>query len=224
MSALPTYFMCTLFIPLQVIEKMDMFRKYCIWSKGDINRKGTCLVEWKAMCRTKKEGGLNIVNLKNQNSDLLMKFLDKFYNHADIPWVQLTWSKLYYNHSIPPHSKKPCGSFWWKDVLKLFPKFKEFSLCKPRKGNTSTLWLDNWSGQVLQQVFPQLYSFFRKKNWSLKHFLEKDPEATLFLSVSVIAADQLTELDVLLSDKIGDPKADDSWGPNYIPSKAYKHL
>jgi hypothetical protein len=116
------------------------------------------------MCRTKKEGGLNIVNLENQNSALLMKFLNKFYNHAEILWVQLTWSKLYYNQFIPPHSNKPCGSFWWKDVLKVFPKFIEFALCKPRKGNTSSLWLDNWSGQVLQQVFPQLYSFSRKQH------------------------------------------------------------
>jgi hypothetical protein len=92
LSALPTYFMCTLSIPLQVIEHNDRFRKHCIWSKGDINRKGTCLVAWKAMCRTKEEGGLNIVNLENQNSTLLLKFLDKFYNHAVTPWVQLTWS------------------------------------------------------------------------------------------------------------------------------------
>jgi len=196
--------------------------------KGDINRRGTCLVEWKAMCRTKKEGGLNIVNLENQNSALLMKFLDKFFNHAEIPWVQLTWSRLYSHQFIPPQSKKPCGSFWWKDVLKLFSKFREFALCKPRKGNSSSLWLDNWSGQVLQQVFPQLFSFPRKKHWSLKHFMEKDPESTLFLPLSAIAEDQLAELDVLLNDKVGNPEFEDSWeyfwGPDYFPSKAYKHL
>jgi hypothetical protein len=75
---------------------------------------------------------------------------------------------------------------------------------------------------------PTTFSFFRKKHWYLKHFVEKDPEVTLFLPLSVIAADQLSELDVLLSDNIGDPEADDSWeytwGPNYIPNKAYKHL
>jgi hypothetical protein len=39
----------------------------------------------------------------------------------------LTWSKLYRNENIPPHEKNPCGSFWWKDVLKLFPKFRSFA-------------------------------------------------------------------------------------------------
>jgi len=106
LSALPTYFMCTLSIPLQVIEQIDRFRKHCIWSKGDINGKGTYLVAWKAMCRTKEEGGLNIINLENQNYALLIKFLDKFYNHASIPWVQLTWSKLYHSENIPHMQKK----------------------------------------------------------------------------------------------------------------------
>jgi len=98
------------------------------------------------MCRTKEEGELNIINLENQNSTLLMKFLDKFYNHASILWVHLTWSKLYHNENIPPHTENPCGSFWWKDVIKLFPKFRDFARCKPGKGNTTTLWSDNWSG------------------------------------------------------------------------------
>jgi len=175
LSALPTYFMCTLSIPPQILDQIDRFRKHCVWSKGDINRKGTCLVAWKEMCKTKEEGGLNIINLENQNSALLKKFLDKFYNHASIPWVNLTWSKLYHNENIPPHSKNPCGSFWWKDVLKLFPKFRDFAKSNPGKGNTTTLWSDNWSGQLLKEVFPHLHSFCRKKHWSLKHFIEKDP-------------------------------------------------
>jgi len=39
--------------------------------------------------------------MKNQNTAFLMKFLDKFYNHADIPWVKVTWLKLYTNDNTP---------------------------------------------------------------------------------------------------------------------------
>jgi hypothetical protein len=63
------------------------------------------------MCRSKNEGGLGIINIQNQNTTLLMKFLDKFYNHADVPWVNLTWTKLYHNSNIPPHARSPYGSF-----------------------------------------------------------------------------------------------------------------
>jgi hypothetical protein len=72
-----------------------------LWSKRDINRRGTCLAAWDPACRTKEEGGLGIINMKNQNIAFLMKFLDKFYNHADIPWVKLTWMKLYSNDNTP---------------------------------------------------------------------------------------------------------------------------
>jgi hypothetical protein len=41
--ALPTFYMCSLKIP-QVIKQIDVYRKHCLWSKGDINRRGTCLV------------------------------------------------------------------------------------------------------------------------------------------------------------------------------------
>lgn len=64
---------------------------------GDINRKGTCLVAWETACKPKEEGGLGIIDIKSQNSALLMKFLDKFYNKSVIPWVDLTWTKLYAN-------------------------------------------------------------------------------------------------------------------------------
>jgi len=122
LSALPTYYMCTLSIPIQVLEQIDRFRKHCIWSKGDVNRKGTCLVAWKELCRTKAEGGLNIINLENQNIALLMKFLDKFYNHAPVPWVQLTWSKLYRNENIPPHEKKTLWLLLVERYFKTLPK------------------------------------------------------------------------------------------------------
>lgn len=115
-SALPTYYMCSLVIVPSVIHQIDRFRKHCIWSKGDISRRGTCLAAWELMCRPKEEGELGIINIQNQNSATLMKFLDKFYNHADAPWVNLTWAKLYHNSNIPPHARSLCGSFWWKEI------------------------------------------------------------------------------------------------------------
>ena len=92
--------MCSLLLPPQVIKHIDKYRKHCLWSGGDINRKG-CLAAWEPACRPKNEGGLRIIDLKNQNKALLLKHLDKFYNHAEIPWVQLTWEKLYANTSTP---------------------------------------------------------------------------------------------------------------------------
>jgi len=76
-----------------------------------------------------------------------MKFLDKFYNHADIPWINLTWAKLYHNPNTPPHARNPCGSFWWKDIIKLFGKFKEIAICHPNSRELN--WVDPGCTQFL---------------------------------------------------------------------------
>ena len=180
-SALPTYYMCSIVMPPTVIQQIDRFRKHFLRSKGDISRRGTCLAAWEPSCRPKDEGGLGIIDMKNQNITLLMKFLDNFYNHADIPWVKLTWSKLYQNTNIPPHERSPTGSFWWKDIIKLFEKFKAFAICHPNPGNSVAFWKDNWSGQILGNKYPHLFSYALKANCLLQFYCNNQTNRCFFL-------------------------------------------
>jgi len=76
------------------------------------------------VCRSKLEGGLGALNLRTQNEALLLKFLHKFFNREDIPWVNLIWETYYRNDRLPISNNK--GSFWWKDIIKLLDKFKGF--------------------------------------------------------------------------------------------------
>lgn len=95
LSSLPTFYMCTLQLPASIIDQIDKYKKHELWDNGDINRKGSCLVAWKKACRPKNQEGLGIINLRAQNNALLLKFLHKFYNQEDLPWVQMTWQHLY---------------------------------------------------------------------------------------------------------------------------------
>ena len=113
-----------------------MFIENIAFGEGDINRKGTCLVAWETTCKPKDQGGLGIIDIKSQNNALLLKFLDKFYNKSEVPWVQLTWSKLYANNQTPPYSRSPVGSFWWKEIISLFGNFQTIASCRPNKGDT----------------------------------------------------------------------------------------
>jgi len=56
--------------------------------------------------------------------------MDKFYNHADVPSISLAWSKLY-STNVPNHARCLVGSFWWKDVLKLYPDFTSWQHASP---------------------------------------------------------------------------------------------
>jgi hypothetical protein len=47
------------------------------------------LASWEMVRQPKKKGGLEILNLKIQNQSLLLKYLHKFNNMEDTPWVTL---------------------------------------------------------------------------------------------------------------------------------------
>lgn len=103
LSATPTFYMGMFKFPVWAIEQIDSYRKHYLWDRGDINRRGGCLVAW-------IEGGLGILDLKAHNKALLLKHLNKFYNRVDFPWVQLTLSTFYIRPTAP-QARSRIGSF-----------------------------------------------------------------------------------------------------------------
>ena len=63
-----------------------------------------------------------MINLKIHNEALLLKFLHKFFNKLDIPWVNLVWDNHYVDKI--PHAVDTVGSFWWKDLMQLFDIYR----------------------------------------------------------------------------------------------------
>lgn len=120
LSALPTFHLCSFALPKGVIKQIDKFRKHCLWQGSDINSKKIPKAAWEMICIPKEEGSLGVIDLRKQNEALLLKNLDKFFNHKDIPWVSLVWEKHYPNGKLPYHTKKGCC---WS-ASKPFPLFK----------------------------------------------------------------------------------------------------
>jgi len=146
-TPITTYAMCTIKLPIGVIENIDRARKQCLWRGSDTEKKGGNLVAWPVVQQPKDKGGLGILNLRLQNDALLLKQLHKFYNKIGIPWINLIWSKYY--HSKVPHAAREMGSFWWKDVLRLNPLYRGIANCTIGDGTTVSLWNDWWMGSVL---------------------------------------------------------------------------
>ena len=110
-SSLPTFAMCALQVPAAVLDYIDRARRHCLWRGPDSNAKMKPLVAWKKCSKPKKKGGLGIINLRSQNSALLLKHLDKFYKKKEIPWVKLIWNAHYPQDQVP-HATTDRGSFW----------------------------------------------------------------------------------------------------------------
>lgn len=85
--------------------------------KTDNSETSNSLAAGNLVCRPKKRGGLGILDIKIQNTGLLLKFLHSFYNKKNVTWVSLIWSS-YYEEAVP-HASDPCGLFWWRDIAQL---------------------------------------------------------------------------------------------------------
>jgi hypothetical protein len=161
LSAMPTFHLCTLKIHITVIEQIDIYRKHCLWDRGDINRKGGCLVAWSDACKAKKDGGLGIIDLHVHSKALLVKFIHKFYNREDLPCVSLTWESFYSSNA--PHLKRSAGSFWGRDVMSVVDDYFKLASCNVHCGTTVSLCHDFWGFVIHRQLFPQLFYFAKKK-------------------------------------------------------------
>lgn len=185
LSSLPTFYMCTILIPITVIG---------LWRGSNINGNKPPLAAWSLACKPKQEGGLGIINLKAHNEALLMKNVHKFFNKHDLPWVHLLWEQYYSNGQLPGFRKR--GSFWWRDIVKLLDTFKGIARPMVQYGCTIQFWNDLWDGRIYAHNYPELLSFALNKNITLHQVkLSNSLHALFSLPLSIEAYVQYQEME-----------------------------
>lgn len=85
LSLLPTFYICSLKLPVCVIEQIDKYQRNCLWRRSESDNHGPALVAWNKVCKPKNPGGLGVLNLKVQNEAFLTKNLHKFFTYANFP-------------------------------------------------------------------------------------------------------------------------------------------
>jgi hypothetical protein len=156
--------------------------------------------------------------------------LDKFYNHADLPWINLIWY-AHYEDKIP-HAENLCGSFWWRDVLKLVDNFCGVSSVKPRRGNTFLFWSDSWeingSSRPLKDRYPRLFSFVLNENMSIAQVYDQGDFSSLFYRpLSIAAYGEFQELQEIMRSSPLSLEPDVwgyVWGERYMAASFYTHI
>lgn len=63
-SVVPTFYMCSMKLPNEILDQADSIRKHVLWHGGDLSKKDGYLAAWKTVCRSKEEGGLDIIDLR----------------------------------------------------------------------------------------------------------------------------------------------------------------
>ncbi|KAG8087637.1 hypothetical protein GUJ93_ZPchr0010g11266 [Zizania palustris] len=204
LSALPTYAMCSFKLPIRVINQIDRARRNCLWRGFNPNSSTHPKANWHLVCRPKKKGGLGVVNIRMQNTALLLKHLHKFVSHQNIPWVHLVWW-LYSSSSLAPSLAPLKGSCWWKDVRKLSPLF--LGVARPSIGNgcSVSFWHDCWLQAPLKLSLPRLFSFASNRDCSVRHFFSQPhPEDNSVLPFSHEAFIEFQHL-IALTENLAPP-------------------
>lgn len=152
LSAIPTYYMCSLKLPKTIMEEIYTAIRNFLWRGSNALVKRKSLAAWHKVCRVKDKGGLGVITLYIQNVALLLKHLHKFYTAVGMPWVRLIWDS-YYRAKVP-HLNFNKGSFWWRDIIQLTDIFRAISHCIIQFGTTVLLWDDLWNGEIRRNKFP----------------------------------------------------------------------
>lgn len=203
--------MCSLKLPVAVVETIGKYRKDCLWRDSDFRKKGYNLAAWKMVMKPKDKGGLGVVDLQLQNDALLLKQLDKFYRKKDVQWVKLIWER-YYPDGVP-HLGREKGSFWWKDILRLHQQYRGVAMCIPHKEDTISFWDDIILGNLFSLKYPNLHSFAKDVVISLMKVKESENLVNLFrIPMTRQAHNELLQLvDDLSELSNNDHEENDEW-------------
>lgn len=153
------------------------------------------------VCIPKEQGGLGVLNLRTQNECLLLKHLHKFYNRANVPWMQLVWDRYYPDGKLQRFITNFKGSLWWRDLLKLLGSYKRMAMATIHSGSSCFFWLDLWGGQVLQHTFLELFSFCRDNNVTVQKMKSTATIISSFhLPLFTEAYEQFQQLGILIQN------------------------
>jgi hypothetical protein len=208
-----------------VVDVVDRARRHCLWRRKD-KEKIHSLAAWSMICKPKNKGGLGIINLRIQNVALLLKYLHKFYNNDDTPWVQLVRDAYYFE--AVPHATVLVGSFWWRDVFSLVDQYRVVTTCKIGSGESILFWDDKWKGETMAVRFPRLFSFTKDKLQSVKDFCDMEDLTDGFhLPLSTQAHGEMTQLRTFIENMELTEGVKDTWliekgNGKYKPNMIYR--
>jgi hypothetical protein len=166
LSSLPSYFMSLFMLCKTFLEKMDKLRRRFFWHGKKLKR-GYYMVKWTKVCRSKKKGGLGILDLHKQNISLLCKWWWKLDTEQGL-WQDIVKAKYLRNKSVANVTARFNDSPCWKGLLKVKDTYMVGRKINLRKGNICRLWQDSISGDPpFSLQFPKLFDLCLEKDCAI---------------------------------------------------------
>ncbi|OAY63461.1 putative ribonuclease H protein [Ananas comosus] len=84
LSNLPLFYFAIFKAPQWVLNRIESLRRAFFWKEGSKISGGSCLVGWKTICKSKREGNLGIKDMETMNKALLTKWWWHFFNERHL--------------------------------------------------------------------------------------------------------------------------------------------
>lgn len=122
--------------PPWVLKAIDKIRRAFLWKGTDTVKGGHCLVNWKAICHPKLNGGLGILNLEYMSTAMRVHWAWNLRTGDEKPWCPLA----------APMDEKDRHIF------------NAAARVVVGNGKMSFFWTDNWlQGRTIEEIAPDIY-------------------------------------------------------------------
>lgn len=91
LSAVPLYAFSLYKVPSTILKSIDQLRCRFLWQGGNRTRKKYALVKWSVISLAKEYGGLGVLDLRDMNNALLLKWWWKYKD----PTYDSSWKNPY---------------------------------------------------------------------------------------------------------------------------------
>jgi hypothetical protein len=124
-------------------------------------------VKWVKLCKSEKNGGVSIKNIRKLNISLLCKWWWKLENENGL-WQEIVKAKYFSRSNIQNISHKLGDSPIWSDLLKIKPIYLQGRSIKIGNGANIRFWEDSWlTDSPLCSLIPVLYALSEQKGISV---------------------------------------------------------
>jgi hypothetical protein len=153
LTSVAIYFITVLDIPMEVLTKIDSIRRAFLWAACDKVTGGKCKVNWEAVCKPKKFGGLGILNLSKFASALRVRWLWNEWDEESKPWVGLG---------------NPCNAH----DRELFAAATNVTI---GNGKRALFWEASWlQGKRPKDIAPLIFDISKKRKCSVRKAMENE--------------------------------------------------
>jgi hypothetical protein len=142
LSSTVTYHMSMFLLPKTTLKILDKIRRKFFWQGGSVKKKYH-LVKWDKICKSKKNGGLGIKNLRKMNINLRLKWW-WLLECEDELWQEIVRLKYVKQSPICLIPHRLDDSPLWKDLLKIRQIYLKGRTYKMNNGKNVSFWLNVW--------------------------------------------------------------------------------